>query len=66
MEYGAEKKINGVNIVDYQMEYKGLKGDKFTWLFIDYHTLADCAKKAGLQIELLVEGETDNYLARLF
>ena len=52
-------------IVDYQMQYKGVKGDKFTWLFIDYHTLADCAKKAGLQTELLVEGNTDNYLVRL-
>lgn len=49
--------------VQYMLEYKGIKGNLFDWLFIDYNLLDECAKAAGLTCSLVAEGNTDNYLA---
>lgn len=51
--------------VVYQMQYKNLKTTKFNWLFVDFKTLKEKALKLGLKTELIVEGENDDYLARL-
>lgn len=51
--------------VTYQLEYKGVKGKPFHWLFVDYQTLAQIAQNQGYSFELLYLGQTRNYLARL-
>jgi len=49
----------------YEIEYNGLKGVPFQWLFIDYLTLEEIASEEGYELELLSEGEQFSYLARL-
>lgn len=51
--------------VDFQMQYKDIKGDSFDWLYIDFQTLSLYAAKNGFQAELIKEGEHYDYLARL-
>lgn len=52
--------------VEYQVEYRGKKGEPFKWLFVDYTSLSFYADKAGFRSELLFEDESFNYLARLY
>lgn len=59
----ANKKYYGE--VKYQMEYNDIKGKPFDWLFVDYKTLAENAKKNGFESELLLQGENQEYLAKL-
>jgi SAM-dependent methyltransferase len=49
----------------YEVEYKGLKGQPFNWLFVDFTTLTEIASAEGFQTDLLSEGEQFSYLARL-
>ena len=49
----------------YQYSYKSQLGDWFDWLYVDFDTLSEFAQKAGLQAELLIKDENDQYLARL-
>lgn len=51
--------------VDYQMVYKGIAGECFDWLYVDYETLAFHAEENGMKCELLAEGEHYDYLARI-
>ncbi len=51
--------------VIYQMKYKNLITDKFDWLFIDFDMLKTKAHELGFRTELILEGESDDYLARL-
>ena len=52
--------------VEYQVEYKGVKGEPFKWVFVDFSNLSYFADQAGFRIELLFEDENFNYLARLY
>ena len=52
-------------LLDYQMEYKGVIGESFDWLYLDFETLAYYAEENGFDIELVAEGEHYDYLARL-
>ena len=52
-------------LLDYQMEYDGVLGEPFDWLYLDFNTLAYYAEENGFNIELLAEGEHYDYLARL-
>lgn len=52
-------------LLDYQMEYDGVLGEPFDWLYVDFNTLAYYAEENGFNIELLAEGEHYDYLARL-
>ena len=52
-------------LLDYQMEYKGGKGEPFDWLYVDFDTLAFYAEENGFTAELVAEGEHYDYLARL-
>lgn len=63
MWINATKKYYGE--VSYQMEYNGIKGGKFDWLFIDFEKLSACADKAGLKPELIHKEEAFNFLAKL-
>lgn len=51
--------------LSYQLEYQGVKGEEFSWLFIDALLLQDYAAAAGFSCEILYEDEDDRYLARL-
>ena len=52
-------------LLDYQMEYKGILGETFDWLYVDFNTLAYYAEQNGFKAELLSEGEHYDYLASL-
>jgi SAM-dependent methyltransferase len=52
--------------VEYQVEYQGMKGVPFHWLFVDFTNLSFLADQAGLRSELLFEDDHFNYLARLY
>ena len=51
--------------IDYRMQYRGVKGEPFDWLYIDFDTLAYYAEQYGFSAELVCQGEHYDYLARL-
>lgn len=51
--------------VDFQMQYKQMKGETFDWLYIDFHTLSLYAANNGFRAELVQEGGYYDYLAQL-
>ncbi len=51
--------------VDFQMQYKTVKGASFDWLYIDFQTLGYYASRYGFRTELIEEGEHYDYLARI-
>lgn len=52
--------------VVYQIEYMGIKGKPFNWLYVDFGNLAYYAEQAGFKCELIFEDDHYNYLARLY
>ena len=52
--------------VDYQMQYKNIKGEPFDWLYTDPMLLASISKQCGLNCEIVEEGENYDFLARVF
>ena len=52
-------------IVEYQLEYKGWKGRKFDWLFIDTMMLHKISKKNGWHCQIVYDDMDGQYLARL-
>lgn len=52
--------------VDYQMQYKNVKGEPFDWLYTDPMLLASISKQCGLNCEIVEEGDNYDFLARLF
>ena len=51
--------------LDYQMQYRNIKGGVFDWLYIDFQTLSYYAEQNGFRVELVAEGEHYDYLAKL-
>ena len=51
--------------VDFQMQYKQIKGDSFDWLYVDFETLSHYANQNGFVAEMVAEGEHYDYLACL-
>ena len=51
--------------IDYQMQYKQVKGEPFDWLYVDFQTLSYYAQENGFKAELVQEGEHYDYLACL-
>lgn len=51
--------------MNYQMQYKGIKGEPFDWLYVDFSTLSYYAEQNGFVAELVAEGEHYDYLVRL-
>ena len=51
--------------IDFQMQYKQVKGEPFDWLYVDFQTLSYYATENGFQAELIKEGEHYDYLACL-
>ena len=53
-------------LLDYQMEYEGIVGEPFDWLYVDFGTLAYYAEENGFAAELVAEGDHYDYLAKLY
>lgn len=51
--------------MNYRMQYKGIKGEPFDWLYVDFSTLSYYAEQNGFVAELVAEGEHYDYLVRL-
>lgn len=51
--------------IDYQLQYKGMKGEPFDCLYIDFHTLKFYAAENGFKAEWIKEGKHYDYLAKL-
>lgn len=51
--------------MNYWMQYRGTKGPSFDWLYIDAETLKLYAGRLGFDIEIIVQGEHYDYLARI-
>jgi SAM-dependent methyltransferase len=51
--------------LDYYLSYKGDTEKPMTWLYLDFETLSQECKKAGLICEKIMDGEHFDYLARL-
>ncbi|AXT50880.1 class I SAM-dependent methyltransferase [Aquimarina sp. BL5] len=51
--------------MQYQLKYKKLQSDWFDWLYIDYNTLQNAANANGFVCELVLQGENDDYVAKL-
>ena len=50
----------------FDVSYKGEKEDAFDWLYLDFDTMTSQAEVAGLRSELILKGDSHDYLARLF
>ncbi len=51
--------------IDYRMQYRGIRGETFDWLYIDFDTLSTYAGQYGFRCEKCIDGEHYDYLARL-
>jgi SAM-dependent methyltransferase len=51
--------------ISYQYAYKKEKTEWFNWLYVDEHTMKSIAFNCGLDMEVLLEDEFGQYLARL-
>jgi SAM-dependent methyltransferase len=51
--------------ITYQYAYKKVRSDWFNWLYVDEHTMASLASDCGFEMEVLLEDEFGQYLARL-
>lgn len=51
--------------LEYQMQYKQVKGNSFPWLYIDAETLAQEAKKFGFKVEVIARDGNYSFLARI-
>ena len=51
--------------VTYQMQYRGVKGSPFAWLFVDADTLAEQARRHGFDAQVVMRGSHYDYLARI-
>jgi SAM-dependent methyltransferase len=51
--------------MQFKMVYKGQETPWFNWLYLDFETLKTHSKNAGMNCELLMEGDSFNFLCRL-
>lgn len=51
--------------MQFKMDYKGVESEWFNWLYIEFDLLKQHATEAGLNCELIAEGESNNYLVSL-
>jgi SAM-dependent methyltransferase len=51
--------------VEFELTYKGIKADKFKWIYLDPALLSELCDKAGLKCELIHRDENFHYLAKL-
>lgn len=51
--------------LQYQMQYRDIKGEPFSWLYIDFITLQEIALQNGFKAELILSGDNNDYLAKI-
>ncbi len=51
--------------IQYKLKYKDIESDWFDWLYIDYNTLQNAANANGFHCELILEGNDNDFLAKL-
>lgn len=51
--------------LEYQMQYKGIRGESFPWLYLDFDTLREAASVCGFVAEMVQIGDHYDYLARI-
>jgi len=51
--------------VEFELTYKGVKADKFKWIYLDPALLSELCDKAGLKCEIIYRDENFHYLAKL-
>jgi len=51
--------------IDFQMQYKDIKGEPFDWLYIDPQTLELYATQSGFKVEIVKKGKHYDYLAKI-
>ena len=51
--------------IDYRMQYRGIRGEPFDWLYIDFETLSMYADQYGFHAEKCIDGDHYDYLTRL-
>lgn len=51
--------------LEYQMQYKQVKGNSFPWLYIDAETLTQEAEKHGFKVEVIARDGNYSFLARI-
>jgi len=51
--------------VDFQVAFEHYISDSFSWVYVDFETLAEAATTAGFTCELVAEGEHYDFLARI-
>jgi SAM-dependent methyltransferase len=51
--------------IDYQYEYNGIKGDWFSWLYIDQDLMQKIARETGWNLQIIYEDEDQQYLGVL-
>ncbi len=51
--------------IAYQYAYKKFRSEWFNWLYVDENTMASLASECGFDMEVLLEDEFGQYLARL-
>lgn len=52
--------------IDFQMQYKQMKGDPFDWLYVDFDTLSAYVSQYGFHAQIIKEGNHYDYLAKLW
>lgn len=52
-------------VVEYQLKYKDVLGEKFKWLYVDAQTLAMRAALCGFNCEIIERGEENDYIGRM-
>ena len=51
--------------IEYQYEYKGERGEKFSWIYLEMELLTVVARDMGFNFDLLYGPDHDQYLGRL-
>ena len=62
-EDGTPKPAGYYGEVRYRYEFQETKGDWFDWLYVDQQTLAEKVAAVGMELEILMTDENDQYLA---
>lgn len=52
--------------IDFQMQYKQVKGDSFDWLYVDFDTLSAYVSQYGFHAQIIKEGSHYDYLVKLW
>ncbi|MDC6404911.1 MULTISPECIES: class I SAM-dependent methyltransferase [Maribacter] len=63
--YWIPQHVDYYGEVTFTMRYKNEESEPFDWLYVDFNTLKRAATFNGLNCEMVKQGESDDYLARL-